>query len=249
MDHEGATQVRVNFGRPFPLFPLDGVVLLPHAMLRLFIFEPRYRQMVEEVLDASGQIAMGVFDAEADAAPGDAGPPIKPAVCVGQIAQHERLPDGTYRLWVQGVCRARVVEEIPPDAHTLYRQAVLEPLESGDDDDGHDAAVLVEERDRLLSLIRSEPLSAVASVKRLVDQLDEQTGGIDTLPTGVLLEVVALSVVGALDEPRVMYRLLAEGDRVERARIIERELLGLCGLLTHAEKQWDPDAPKGISWN
>ena len=45
----------------------------------------------------------------------------------------------------------------------------------------------------------------------LFDQLDEQTGGLDGLPTGVLLEVVALSVVGSLDEPLVMYRLLAEG--------------------------------------
>lgn len=248
-DETAATQVRVNFGRAFPLFPLEGVVLLPHAMLRLFIFEPRYRQMMEDVLDGAGQIAMAIFEGDTWEGEYHESPPIKPAVCVGQIAQHERMPDGTYRVWLQGVCRARVVEEFAPEDDRLYRQAILEPLESGDDADEENGAALVEERDRLLELIRSEPLSAVASVKRLVDQLDEQTGGIDALPTGVLLEVVALSVVGALDEPRVMYRLLAEGDRAKRARIIEHELLGLRGLLTHAEKQWDPEAPKGISWN
>ncbi len=247
MDDESATQVRVNFGRPFPLFPLDGVVLLPHAMLPLHIFEPRYRQMMEDVLDGSGQIAMAVFEGEDGHAHEWGDPPIKPAVCVGQISQHERMADGTYRVWLQGVCRARVVEEFAPDGERLYREAVLEPLEPGDPEE--ETGELLAERDRLLELIRTEPLSEVASVRRLVDQLDEQTGGLDTLPTGVRLEVVALSVVGALDEPRVMYRLLAEGDLAERARIIERELLGLRGLLAHAEKQWDPDAPKGISWN
>jgi Lon protease-like protein len=247
MEEEGATQVRVNFGRPFPVFPLDGVVLLPHAMLRLFVFEPRYRQMIEDVLDGSGQIAMAVFEGDHWETEYHDNPPIKTAVCVGQLAQHERLPDGTYRVWLQGVCRARVVEELEPEGDRLYREAILEPLEPGDRED--EDTELVEERSRLLQLIRSEPLSEVASVKRLVGQLEDQAGGIDSLPTGVLMEVVALSVVSSLDEPTVMYQLLAEGDRVKRARIIERELVVLNRLLSHAGRQWDPEAPKGVSWN
>lgn len=247
MDDEGATQVRVNFARPFPIFPLDGVVLLPHAMLRLFIFEPRYRQMIEDVLDGAGQIAMGVFEGEHWQSEYHESPPVKRAVCVGQLAQHERMPDGTYRVWLQGVCRARIVEEFGPEGERLYREAILEPLEPGDGDE--EETELVEERSRLLQLIRTEPLSEVASVKRLVGQLQEQAGGLDSLPTGVLMEVVALSVVSSLDEPALMYQLLAEGDRVKRAKIIERELVVLNRLLSHAARQWDPEAPKGISWN
>ena len=251
MDEEGATQVQVNFGRPFPLFPLDGVVLLPHAMLRLFVFEPRYRQMMEDVLDGSGQVAMAVFQGDEWRESYHESPPIKPAVCVGQVAHHERQADGTYRVWLQGVCRARVLEEMEPEGERLYRSVVLEPLEAGDraDDEEEEDTALVEERTRLLELMRTEPLSGVASVRRLVDQLDEQAGGLDALPTGVLLEVVALSVVGSLDEPMVMYALLEEGDRVKRARIIEHELVGLNRLLLRAERQWDPEAPKGVSWN
>ena len=40
----------VDFNRPIPLFPLSCVSLLPHAVQGLHIFEPRYRQMVEDVL-------------------------------------------------------------------------------------------------------------------------------------------------------------------------------------------------------
>ena len=54
--------IRVNFNKPIPLFPLDSVVLLPQQVMPLHIFEPRYRQMVDEALDSVGQIAMAVID-------------------------------------------------------------------------------------------------------------------------------------------------------------------------------------------
>ena len=42
-----AEVISVNFSKPMPLFPLPEVVLLPHAIQPLHIFEPRYRLMVE----------------------------------------------------------------------------------------------------------------------------------------------------------------------------------------------------------
>src|SRR3954467_9840508 len=81
------TSIQVNFGRPLPLFPLDAVTLLPQQLLPLHIFEERYRQMVEHALDGSGQLAMAVLDGSGKGEEGN--PPIRPAVCIGQIAQHE----------------------------------------------------------------------------------------------------------------------------------------------------------------
>ena len=52
----------IDFGRPIPLFPLGGVSLMPHAMSRFHIFEPRYRQMVEHML-AAGNGHSGVVGA------------------------------------------------------------------------------------------------------------------------------------------------------------------------------------------
>jgi hypothetical protein len=48
-----------------PLFPLPGLFLFPGTALPLHIFEPRYRQMVEDLLDTSGRLG---------ARHGDAGP-------------------------------------------------------------------------------------------------------------------------------------------------------------------------------
>ena len=39
-----------------PLFPLSDVVLLPDSSVPLFIFEPRYRQLMREALEGAQQI-------------------------------------------------------------------------------------------------------------------------------------------------------------------------------------------------
>ena len=41
-----------------PIFPLPGVLLLPHGHLPLHIFEPRYLNMVEHVLGGSRVLGM-----------------------------------------------------------------------------------------------------------------------------------------------------------------------------------------------
>src|SRR5213595_3831824 len=40
----------VTFPKQLPVMPLPGAVLFPHALLPLYIFEPRYRDMLEHAL-------------------------------------------------------------------------------------------------------------------------------------------------------------------------------------------------------
>src|SRR5436190_23857895 len=99
------TSIQVNFGRPTALFPLDAVTLLPQQLLPLHIFEERYRQMIDHALDGSGQIALAILEPALASTASFSGtteqwkkdalgrPAIKPAVCVGQIVQHEKLFD------------------------------------------------------------------------------------------------------------------------------------------------------------
>ncbi len=234
------THVQVNFGKPFPLFPLDGVALMPHALLRLFIFEPRYRQMIEDVLDSTGQIAMAVFRGKGWMNDYEGTPAIRPAVCIGQIARHERNPDGTYHIWLHGVCRARVVTEEGPNEARLYRQAILSPVDKSE----HDEASLVEERGELMTLLRSRPLCELSRVKHVLGELESAQ-----LPTPALLDAVSLAVLSTLSDQSVQYKLLEEGDPHRRARLINSELRGLSTLLVRAERQFDPEAPRGVSWN
>src|SRR5580765_1551354 len=109
------TTISVNFGKPMPIFPLNSVVLLPHGVLPLHVFEDRYRQMVGDALDGSGQIAMAVFEGADWKQEYHCRPPVRPAVCVGQIIQHHKLPDGRYNIALQGICRARILQELPAD--------------------------------------------------------------------------------------------------------------------------------------
>ncbi len=237
MSGEDTQTIQVNFGKPFPVFPLDGVVLLPHALLRLFIFEPRYRQMVQDALDGSGQIAMAVFEGNQWRHNYHANPPIRQSVCIGQIIQHQRLPDGNFRIAMQGVCRARVKQEFHPEKERLYRTALLEPIEVGEPSE--DELFMV--RDGVLSRLSSDPLTELCAVRAVGQQLAARE-----ISTPALLEVVALNV---LSDKTLQYRLLAEGDVVRRGEIIEKELSRLGRVLDSARKQFDPDAPPGVSWN
>lgn len=232
-----AQTIRVNFGRPMPVFPLHGVVLLPHAVLPLHIFEPRYRQMVDHALDGAGQVAMGVFEGDQWRQEYHGMPPIRPMVCVGQIVQHERLPDGRYNILLQGVCRARITDELPPDADRMYRAAALRPTESKPADD----TALPGVRERLRGLFSERPLKDLTAAQGISGVLQSTAA-----PTIAVLELISASIIS---DNELKYRLLAEPDAASRAELIEHELKALRSLLARAEKQLDPKAPKGVVWN
>jgi Lon protease-like protein len=226
-----------------PIFPLREVVLFPHAAIPLHIFEDRYREMIADALDASGQIAMAVFEGERWAEEYHGRPPVRPAVCVGQILQHESLPDGRFNVILQGVCRARIEEEIPDeDSDTLYRTARLEPVGVNASDEGLD-----------LSRERVRDLLDTAQLKQFVDMRGEPIaetimGYIDRpdVPTTAVLDLVGHLIVR---EPNVKYGLLAEPDIELRAEMVEHELRHLRTMIAKASLQVDPEAPKGVSWN
>ena len=47
-----------HFPSIVPVFPLSGVLLLPHGKLPLNIFEPRYLQMIEDAMSSHRMIGM-----------------------------------------------------------------------------------------------------------------------------------------------------------------------------------------------
>lgn len=102
-----------------PVFPLTGVVLLPGNWLPLNVFEPRYRAMVEDVMEGERHIGM-IQPAEphADGAPDPEAPPatdpdLFPVGCAGRIERCERQADGRFVILLRGVSRFRVCRELP----------------------------------------------------------------------------------------------------------------------------------------
>jgi len=236
-DDAEETSIQVNFARPMPLFPLDKPVLLPHQVLPLHIFEPRYRQLVEHALDGAGQLASAVFQGDAWKTQYHGRPPLRPAVCVGQILQHEKLSDGRYNILVQGICRARIIRETVPCEGTLYREAMLQPVGVGEDPEEHLYGV----RERFAELLADGPLTQLAASDFLLARLRDES-----IPMSALLEFVSFRFI---TDPALRYRLLAEPDAGARAELIESELLHLQRLVRRAANQRPELWPKGCSWN
>jgi Lon protease-like protein len=127
----------IDFDGTGRLFPLPGVVLFPHAVLPLHIFEPRYRQMTADALASDRLITIVQTDLDSEWDP-ETDPPLEQIGCIGRILKCEKMPDGRYNLLLVGLQRVRLLHEI--DRDTLYRRAKLELLpdidtpEPGDDE-------------------------------------------------------------------------------------------------------------------
>ncbi|MEL7472607.1 MAG: LON peptidase substrate-binding domain-containing protein [Planctomycetota bacterium] len=229
--------IHVNFSRPMPLFPLDSVALLPQQVIPLHIFEPRYRQLAGHALDAAGQIAMATYKGQDWKQEYHGNPPLRQAVCVGQIVEHEALPDGRFNILLQGVCRARIEQHLMPDETHQYRRAVLEPLgrEPGDPE------ALDMARERIDERLSEGPLTQVAGAEEVLRYVRNSE-----VPTPALLELVAFAL---LKDAPTRYRLLAEGDPGRRCDLIERRLDDLERLIRQAQRQHPEDWPRGCSWN
>ncbi|MGE3106755.1 MAG: LON peptidase substrate-binding domain-containing protein [Phycisphaerales bacterium] len=229
----------IRFGKSWPIFPLGAVVLFPHGVLPLHIFEERYRQMVDDVLDTSGQIAMAV-QAKSDFDDDDQwdAPPVRPVVCIGQIVRHQRLPDGRFYIWLQGLVRAKIARELPHEPGKLYREAILEPLWKSP---ATDEASLNPTRERLSTMLTSTPLNKLRDAKEVMKHIQNRD-----VPTSAILELMTLSFINDDD---IRYKLLATGDPRGRARVIESELESIARLLRQAESQMQNQPPKGCSWN
>ena len=99
-----------------PVFPLTGSLLLPGNFMPLNIFEPRYRNMVEDVLDEGGHIGMiqPLLPGPDQLGLGEADPKLYSVGCAGLLEQAERQEDGRFLILLRGVSRFRVADELEP---------------------------------------------------------------------------------------------------------------------------------------
>jgi Lon protease-like protein len=99
-----------------PVFPLDGALLLPGGDLPLQIFEPRYLNMVDDVM--AGDRIIGMIQTR----PGGARerPKLTSVGCAGRITSYAETSDGRYLITLTGVCRFDAGDELTVQAP--YRQ-------------------------------------------------------------------------------------------------------------------------------
>jgi hypothetical protein len=117
-----------------PVFPLADVVLFPHAILPLHIFEPRYRTMIADALSGEQVVAIALLQPGFEPLYHTLRAPIHRTIGVGRIVAAEELDQGRHNILLRGVTRARVIEELPGRP---YRLARVEPLAADGPEDPH----------------------------------------------------------------------------------------------------------------
>lgn len=191
------------------LFPLPNLVLYPHVMQPLHIFEGRYREMLEDALAGDGLIAMALLEPgwETDY---ESRPPVAPYACLGKVMAHHRLDDGTYNVLLLGVDRIRIVEELQP--LRSFRQARVEIME--DQYDFQSKSELMRIQETLLSAFRKHLPCACQLPEQLEEMLSRH------LPLGLMTDLAAYALPLDMEVKR---QLLAEHRvRVRTATLLEQ---------------------------
>jgi Lon protease-like protein len=188
------------------LFPLPNLVLFPHVMQPLHVFEPRYRAMLEEALSDDRLITMGVL------APGwerdyEGRPPVWPVACLGRVVVSERLSGGAYNVLLMALRRVRLVRELPPAKS--FREAVAEICEDRYPPAKSNKTAALKRK------LRSVFLRILPELPQVHDQLDQLLGG--DLSLGTLTDIISYMLDIGLDAKEA---LLAETNVHRRAKLL-----------------------------
>ncbi len=110
-----------NCGGVIPIFPLPDKVMLPQEIVPLHIFEPRYRNMIADVMTSERLLGMAMLKPGWEDYYQSKTAPIHEMICVGYVAADQKLRDGRSLIILQGLSRAVIEREIESDVP--YRTA------------------------------------------------------------------------------------------------------------------------------
>ncbi len=99
-----------------PVFPLPGALLLPRSRLPLHLFEPKYLQMLEDVLKTPQRL-IGMIQPCPTPHQSDG---LHRIGCAGRVTQFSETEDGRYLITLSGVSRFRIEQEV--EGFTPYRR-------------------------------------------------------------------------------------------------------------------------------
>ena len=201
-----------DFSSRCRLFPLPNLVLFPHAILPLHIFEPRYRQMTEDALASDQMVTIVQVKPMLEDMAWTEPVPIMEVGCLGRIVQHERLLDGRFNFLLLGCKRVRLAQEIP--SPKLYRVAEATIIED------QEPSTEVETR-------RVELIDLFLQVFHQTHRMDPDLSRM--LNSGLSLGVLSDIIAHALDIPAALKQSLLDetrvDDRVATLRTILQEFI------------------------
>ena len=202
------------------LFPLPNLVLFPHVLQPIHVFEPRYRELTIEALDTDQLIAMAVLTSgwEKDY---EGRPPVHETACLAKIVSHQRLDNGRYNLLLAGLKRITIARELP--SKKLFRQADVELLDDDypHSDDPQRPQLFRQLVDRFVSKFLPKTNEAVEQMEQLLKS---------EVPLGPVTDIIAYTLDLASEQK---YELLAEA-------CVDRRAMRLLEIMEH----WDDIRPR-----
>ncbi len=117
-------EMEITLPEEIPVMTLPNVALFPQALMPLFIFEPRYRQMLRDVLATNRLFAVAGIDARPSSALGQIDPPHRVAT-LGIVRACQKTENGTSNLLLQGLCRIEIADIITEEPYRRIRVRAL----------------------------------------------------------------------------------------------------------------------------
>ena len=180
---------------------LPDCTLFPHGGLPLYIFEPRYRIMLEDAL--AGECVFAVARQKEDEEGGEE--VISEIGTAGLVRASKEGQDGTSQLLLHGVIRVRFSEWI---ADSPYPCAVIDPVACEPLEEVKGRAAMITLRGAVEDAIGGLPQDVRVNVLTLLDQAED---------AGLMSDLVAQQFV---NEPDLRQRLLETPSVGERVSLL-----------------------------
>ncbi len=206
-----ASQILTSEPMDLPLLPLRDVVVFPHMVIPLFVGRPRSIKALELAMEAGNHI---MLVAQKSAGKDDPRPEdLYEIGCVASILQMLKLPDGTVKVLVEGLQRARIDNVTDADTHFSAVAVPLAP-ETGDS----------AEVEALRRAVMAQFEQYVKLNKKIPQEILTSLTGIDD--PARLADTIAAHLPLKLDQKQRMLEIAGTADRLE-------------GLLSQLEEEID----------
>jgi Lon protease-like protein len=197
---------KVSSVRELPIFPLP-VILFPGTPLPLHIFEPRYRQMLQDIELGNKLFGVSYFDASETEA---TRPEIGHLGCVVELREVQSLPEGRSNILTLGVIRYRLIDYV--DTGDPYLVGEVEYFED------------YEEDEEQLRPLAKEVLDKFVRIANAIRKINDERGQLPELPE-TSPQLVSFFIASAVDfDTKIKYEMLESRSTSERLERLQEML-------------------------
>lgn len=180
-----------------PLLPLRDVVVFPHMVIPLFVGRPKSIKALEAAMEAERRIMLVAQKAAAKDEPSTED--MFEMGCVATILQMLKLPDGTVKVLVEGLQRAKVLDIRDGDTHFVANVTPVDPSTERADTQSTELEALrravMQQFDQYVKLNKKIPSEILTSIS----SIDDPGRLADTIAAHLPLKLESKQVVLDLD--------------------------------------------------